>query len=392
MVGIEGQWVLLLNVDDEKDVVLPWSLTKISIIEEAGLNIPTFYLEFYVNNQQLADKILNEGAKIELLLGRSTKDILYTARIMPLNVQLAPGNGNLEMYCVALRGILQTTNFMSSQMIKIYNGSSASVFSEVGSRSGFQPECDSTADNMKWIQYNLTDQQFLLEVWERAYLDSESVFIPAITLDNRLLFKNLTNIRKNASPKFKFAPGDISPENGGTGSGGEVIVANMSATSNSGLLNIWAGGGRKIPYNDLTMPIDKTVSAANITAILTDYVLQSPDMNYNREFELEYFDEDNVHPNFVKAKAQNLSGLALSSLLTVKFTVVGKFIKLNVLDIIELKVPSISHLQETRSAGEYLSGYYVVEKITYDIDKKFIMTVVCTREGINSSSNPKLRS
>lgn len=381
MLGVKNQWFVILDAGSQKDIIDTWSVSKITIIEESGLALPTFRLEFSTMDQAVADSILNEGTTLTLRFGKDVSEgPHYTCQIAPTNVAAIPEMGALTHYHIKLEGILSKNEFIANQQIRILPGTSSAIVQRIGSESGLKVEADATADQMNWIQYDITNQQFCNEMILHGYINNESSMVSGITRDARLLYKDLTKIKKSATPKFKLAAGQVFGDN---------EVGNFSLHSHSGILNVWAGYNRSIRETDQIFKRDGVqIPSPKQRAILSNYFNISSEKDYHREFEIDFFDQDNVHKKYNQAKAQNLVGMANNSLVTTKCTIIDRFLDVHLFDIVEVNVQKII---EKSSIGSYMSGLYVVSRIQFDIDKKFTMTVTCAREGINTDQKVNLR-
>lgn len=381
MLGVKNQWFCILDAGTHTDILDTWAVTRITIIEEAGLSLPTFSLEFSTMDQEVADSILNEGTILTLRFGKDqSQGPHYTCQIAPTNVVAIPQMGALTHYQIKLKGILSKNDFISNQKVRILPGTSSSIIQRVGSESGLRVEADSTMDHMNWIQYDITNQQFCNEVIEHGYINNESSMVSGITRDARLLYKDLTKIKRTGSPKHRLAAGAVFGDN---------EVGNFSLHSNSGILNVWAGYNRSIRETDQVFKRDGIkIPSPKQRSILSNYFNISSNKTYQREFEIDFFDQDNVHAKFNQAKAQNLVGMANNSLVSTKCTVIDRFMDVHLFDIVEVNVQKIV---EKSMIGSYMSGLYVVSRIQFNIDRKFSMTVTCAREGINTDKRVHLR-
>lgn len=381
MLGVKGQWFVILDAGDLKDVIDTWAVSRILIIEEAGLALPTFVLEFTTMEQDVVDAILNEGTVLTLRFGKDANEgPHYTCQIAPTTIAAVPETGALVRYSIKIEGILSKNEWISQQRVRILPGASSAVVQRIGSECGLRVEADSTSDSMNWIQYDLTNQQFCTEVIRHGYINNESSMISGITRDARLIYKDLTKIKKSATPKFKLAAGNVFGSN---------EVGNYSMHSNSGILNVWAGYNRAVRETDLVNKRDGSkISSPSQRAVLSEYFNISSLKEYDREFEIDFFDRDNVHPKFNQAKAQNLTGMANNSLISTKCTIIDKFLDVHLFDIVEVNVQKI---REKTTVGSYMSGLYVVSRVQFNIDKKFSMTVTCSREGFNTTKSVNLR-
>jgi len=304
MLGKKGQWALTINGDE----ILGEELIFLNIFEDAGLNLPTFDLLFYTDDEEKVKRWNSPGYPAKI--GFGVDEIVDVTDFKVFSREVS-SIGGADQWAVNAKGIYDSLDYVNSQRLLTFNTwgdmkKSSEVFSAVASKNGFKPDVPMPSnDMMLWTQHNVTDRKFLEEVTWHGYFSSNDPPLTAFRKDGKAIYKPLSKI--------------IQSEKGiiGNSEDASIISNHFTLVNREGFLSSWSGNIRTVPYHHSEKGIDDNCKGSVTPKVVKEAGL-TPEVNKFQEIELL---NDNVHDNWWVAYRQNKQFKASLSSQSIRTTV-----------------------------------------------------------------------
>ena len=371
MIGIDGQYIFFFEVGPYKDFIKEKDLGNFKLIEEVGNILPMFQLCFTAYDENIL-KYLNEGNILKVSFGLD-KNGMTESRLQITKVDHAKVGAHAIQ--IAVYGLYDAVSYLTDRKI--------SVTAKMNSISGIKNFASkyfsvdsgdlSPSDNMQWVQHNVTDKVAVSKIWMHSYIPSSFMAL-GITVDGTMRLRDVKKIATK-SWKWKFTNKKVEEK--------DIPFDNYALDSKTGLVNAMGGYGRRKLVNRL-----EEGDFLDLTEQPQDPVFaQSADLHRASSIPVRPEDTsvtsvDNMHENFHKAFMQNVINLTTFSSFRIKLGFSNMFRKINVLDPVYFKEEIPNAPQQS---SEYLTGLWVVSKISYVLEvQRFVTFVEIVREGLNS--------
>lgn len=381
MIGVEGQYRASFSIGEIEDFLKEEQLICFKLIEDTSNVLPIFQLDIYIFDERIL-KYVNEGKNLIVKIGQSVDKMSEATFKITKNTPIREGEHKTILHMV---GIFAEMTYLTDKKVlitdKITSIDAIRLILSQHPKFSFTTNISSTQDKMNWIQPHITNRKFISNIWTHIYLPDS---FPALgtTMTGEFRLRDIKKLAKDEGDKpkftFKVAGKEDKKDN-------EIVYEMPYDYSTSSTFNnqIYAFGKEKLVANlesgEFTLLTQKAVNPT---------LAMSGDGMTDKEIKPRYDEHcnqsaDNVHPNFWKAKIQNLVNLFTFS--TVKLTVnyYHDYHDIHVLDLVYFKD------EETQSKRKYSSetvtGLYIVTKVSRVIENKSFRTYVeMCRETPNS--------
>lgn len=299
-----------------------------------------------VDNQGVLKKNVKfeDGMPIQVSVGR-TNEKKKTYNFRRFNSKEQPIS-NHRAY--KLTGYLDFPLYLSGSANGHFKATTSNAIQQIAQKCALDFEGDSTADTQAWFQQNMKYGEFVKYLAKHSYVDQDSLMVPCVTLDHKLLYKDFNKIG-DGKASFAYAPSGSS----------DILIADHAPVDTSGSSNLSRG------YKD-------TLYAQNLSAEETEKYTESSvkpratggSVNAGVQSQLDKsrvdispaYHPDQVHDNYFKARHQNTRGGLLNS-------VIVDVLSLMQTDGLTLLSPCNLRLQNTNTPQpneEIHDGSYIV--------------------------------
>jgi hypothetical protein len=370
MIGVTGQYLVQFSMGDQDDFIQPEDLIVFKIVEETGNILPQFELQFQTSDSKVMSQ-LKEGTVIKVSMG-ITNEEMDTTELVCLRKVMSQVESK---FILQLIGVYNALPYVTDTHMSISDEMSAIEVMTSIANTYFNVDGNLTEseDSQKWIQPNVTDHNFINQLWMHAYIDGSFPII-GISMDGTFYIKD---IKKSIEEGFvwTFTPYDLTEEDSITYLGNAVISAE------TGFTNLWSGyqrtknvldwnSGEMSEIESTTTPLLALTSTFDQSTKVSTRIAESGILN------------DNVDTNYHKAYMNNLSNLILFSSTTINIDYKNLYKPQEILDLVMFNAPDVG--DKKASAIEYYSGLYIISKIVRTIRENYFSTnVTLVRESLN---------
>lgn len=375
MIGVAGQYIVEFQIGEFTDFINEQDLIIFKLIEEAGNVLPQFELRFNLMNNNVL-RCLNEGQVLKVAFGRNFTDMM--------NIELVPIKKTIiqtsTYYIVNLIGVLDCLPYLMDTKISISEETSGieQIISVVGDNGMLvDTNIDESLDSQKWIQPNISDHNFVNQIWLHSKLDNSFPMV-GITSNGVFKIRSLKEMLVDGSYDWLFSYGAVSSEDAG-----KNIVYNYDAIveSETGFTNMWSGYDRTKTVYNLTTGETSTIEADLNTSFITRTLDRSSSVG-DRIVEAGALNT-NVDIDYWKTYLNNLSNLVRFSSTVIKLTFDHFFVPIKVLDIALFRTPELGSLSQI--AVDIYSGLYVISKVARTITHRKLTThITMSREAFDN--------
>lgn len=356
MIGVEGQWRLVINGGEIKAD----ELSSFYIEEKLGLGLPVFKMIFNTRDKEKAQKYITPKYKIKIGIGEDSIEEHYS--FVCLTHKMKPIAGGDQWY-VEVLGVLDAVDYLYEQRFQTYDTVSSKrlsseVFSTVVSRNGLSPDVLPSKDEMMWIQYGITDRQFLEEVIWHGWFGEHRPVVSCIRRDSKAIYKPYSDV------PFYLKIGNTD--------GVDVKVNEFAIKQNEGFLSTFGAAQTDIWWHDFEEGVTE-LEDTEVNPLLANI----PGVIQHKTIEHEWQGE-NTHENFLNAYIQNRAFRA--SLSSNRVTIV-------VYDYYDLQIGVKYQLLWKQPSGEdsligFASDWLGAQVQTLIKENKFWRSLTLTREGL----------
>ena len=354
MIGVEGQYVLRLDVEGQKDLVKQEDFVMLVLEERAGLFLPSLKLVCNLADQ---DDLyyFKEGANIRLLVGKERLD--YNLDFVSTGYVAKPADERISVDC----GAIAFPDFLSKTSTDSFRGSSADTISVVAEKffSNVDRSCEDTNDSMLWLQAGRSAKKFLLEVWKHSWYDGNNVLFLGISLGDFILrdLKGVSNAKHWIFSEMKDC---------------DSTFQLLEVIYKSGV------GDLLLDLDFLEYDLDKgklqDVGEELVPLLSLDE--QMPTL-VEEKFRSILYKNENVHTNYVRALGKFLGFHSSLNGVKVKIVFRDLFLPIRVLDTVMLQTVKIDDKQSLP-----ISGKYVVSRVIRAVTSTFMTTLILSKESI----------
>lgn len=377
MIGIEGQFVLFVDIGDIQDAVRPEDLEMLQLTETAGLGLPTFILRFATNDEQVTAH-LNEIANIHLAFGRTAAD-LKECNFYATQIHVSK-EGDTRRH-VEMQGLFNKPDYLSSNVVGITKKESAiAALTDLAERNDFELPEDNikeSRDEQYWIQPNIPDKRFGTHLWLHANLGDGTFPLVGISVLNEQ-FRILDAKEKiTGEPDWEF---DWDPNGAAAGGGGTKIAYNGHYTVRNctGFVNAWVGYKRE--YVQFQGEEGTTEKFGFEVKPLLSLTKQMPTIGVETRLGDEQVVNENVDPEYNLTFQRNLAYLAQFSCFGTDVQFQNTFHPVRVCDLVYFRDDSTE--DPKRTATEYSSGLFLISQVAHVFtSRRYSCTVKITREA-----------
>ncbi|CAH9015417.1 conserved hypothetical protein [Vibrio phage 150E35-1] len=385
MIGVEGQYVMVMKLGENEDFLTDDLLHSFETIQKSGGELPSFRMEFSTSDPKIV-RAINEGNNLEVRYGRTLDNLQDSTWNIAYPTRSRNGDGRWR---IRLTGLLASNGYMTTQSVNIHPGTSSSAISSAASRSGFTYVGNNYAsDNMNWIQAGLTDWEFIQQSYVRYYGRGNSAAAIAVCSDGDFRFYDIRKIvtENQRKPIWKLnALSEPLEDN-------DIVIGNDYIVSpGNGMLNQWAGFGIDIYEHNWTT--GEFVIHTNERP--SDPIFQSiaAVSKYNRKSEVAHrylaptVLTENVHSHWNTAHAINLANLALCSSITVSCSFNYDFYDVKPLDVVQFVDDELRTEDAPDNTNYVDSGVYLVECVgTCYVNRQLSTSLILTRDSVGELS------
>lgn len=363
MIIVENQFCLAFNIGGKSDIIQVQDLYEFTLVEEAGNIMPHFKLRGKVSPAIV--KYLNEANNLEVTLGTTPNDVSIVSLFIT-GIVSAP---NEQSYDIACEGMLARPGYFSNCRTGITDKKTAlEVIRSIAERYfEFDTNVSATDDSQYWIQYGISDRQFLQQVWMRSYITSSWSSVAVTHQRNQLRYYDMSKKAKEAA-KWRFS---TAPQ------GNEILVQGSSPMESSAAFqNAYKGyapGQRMFDTQEAT----DTKAQAQVDVLLAPRAERPKrdDITTGR-IPAGAVRTANMHAHYHEAIQTNEAHNSIFSGFGIQVQYVGKFNLIAPLDRAFYSDPSIS------ATAEFIGGDYFVSKVVRTFSGMSLVTRVhLTREA-----------
>lgn len=376
MIGIEGQFILGLDIDNNKDFLDEDDLVKFTVYEYAGNILPLFNLVFKSTDEKIRNK-LSEGTVIKVKYGR-TIETLKEANLYPNNFASAKAGSEFFMY--ECNGFSSNISYITNQVVKTTGKLSAIEATIETAKKYFTVLSNITKsnDSMSWIQPNVSDKSFIADTYMRANLGTSFPAI-AITADNKFILKDVLKALKvnKSNYDWKFTKT-------ATGKNEISYDSDPAIKSHAGLINNWLCYGKSFYQTNIQSGESKQLYE-NPEVVLA----LSNELDKYKSIEKRYGGvrsiSDSVSDTFWSSYNHNLMYLAMLSRISLTLSFSNDFRDIKPLDIaMFVEESNEKHSQ----ASDHSSGLYLISGVIRTYEEKQMSTIaVLNREVLNNTKS-----
>ncbi len=401
------------------------TLLRFIIKEEAGNVLPTWEMDFFIDDSELKNndgtgsgrskleilKSLNEGSIITAALGdggtipkTDKMDETSGADASSFPLYITELNFSYEKYPyikVYMAGIGGSNTYTTKQIIKIIKQkSSIDAIKEVAALD-FSLNINSeiiTKDIQNWVQYNVSNREFIQNILMHSYVSDDDFLCSNIGIDGTFTVASFKNILKKITPdnknqqakeKFKYTfTNKTSSDDDSNKNNNLIPYSNIVVAQANGLINKLAGYE---PNGIVHMFETATDNNTNIS--LKNKISENEKLNRTNKIDKiatsTRIINDNVHEKYWDTYYNNVSNLLVRGTTIVGLTFQRRYLSdLKVLDPVQVLLNSMKN-SATKTAevstSDFESGFYIVSKIVRCYMNKNVSTsVYCSRENLNN--------
>jgi hypothetical protein len=288
------------------DVQLSLSLGNVqnlNITENIYSILPALRLVIEDSRNSFGSGMLNAGSKISIKVGNNQDTA--ARKTYDFIVQGVPEHTeNQAVKTYRIYGVLDKLKYQKCMEPFFYTGTSSNALKSLCKQCNLKYDGVYTFDEMTWCNGTKDYASFAQNVINHGYVDRNSCMVGLVTLDGKLLYRNVNNL----FPKYTFS-------NSKTVLQDSFVFLSMDEKNNSGLYNLEYGYKNQLSqygYEDNHLIDSLTVTkfgsnVFNLSKTLLD------DIGYIRN-KIINPDIGNYHKNWAQAEYQNLRNRALFSL------------------------------------------------------------------------------
>ena len=302
--GVNGGYRMSVTIGDKEDFLTDDKFIKFVLIEDIGLSLPYWELQFDCVYPELL-KYFNEKQPITIQFGTDINELQPLQLVIKKPI-VAPKSADCS--AVTLRGFTAMHSYLETEYKAMYPTEEGQTYTSVqlaqaiAQKYGlnFKTNMEQTNDAMVYYQPGLTDYNFLFTEWLHSYFQDNDIIVPAITTRNEMTYNSLSTQIANSDPEQMFTFTDIKPE-----TDKEIMVnANTGLESNTTISNML---GSYIKFREI-YNIDTgeytTVDVSNSTPIISESKTTSVDESISKSSGF-YVQSSNVHANYYKQELVN---------------------------------------------------------------------------------------
>lgn len=354
---IAGQIALSLRVDGVEVPLGNSRQAKVIINQSCRQLVPAMKCELpdfaNVFGQQVP---INDGSAIEIELNDDRQAAFNGSTVF--NTFGTPHRqpaGQYMQYTVV--GLLDAPLYLRGNPEKSITGSSADVMRAVAQRMDFKyNEKIVTNDHMMWRPGRETWGTFTGKTAQHGWIGEQSALLHAVDEQRNLRYVDVNDLFANAAIKAHLIYGgssNISPNIP------RYLCTQYKAVNRSGMLNHWLGFGYRMTQSNITGGTTDSYSkikgmTVNNSLDISKSTLK--ELNGRARIDLPPLNTGNTHDNFLRARHQNMRGLATYSQNV--YVLIPMTTGLNLLDLIEFEAGAANYTDES------VSGIYAVTNMT----------------------------
>lgn len=372
MIGIEGSWVLLIDIGSVQDAIRPEDLESFQITEQAGLALPTFILKFATSNEQVTP-FLNELANIAISFGKTSAN-LHACNVFATEIHMHKDGDNRRH--VEMQGLLNYPDYLSSNVVGITdNMSGVEALLAMAKRQGFnlgQDNITRSEDKQNWIQPNIPDKRFGTHLWLHSKLTNSFPIVGISVLDETFRVLDARKQIKKGKADWEFTFTEPTAANQITYNG------HCTIHNSTGFVNAWVGYKREyLEYNAQTGQTKKLSFTVEPMLSLTRNM---PTLGVAPRFGDVVMLPDCVDVDFNLTFQRNLAYLAQFSCFRVDMQFVNNFQPIKILDLAYYRDDSTE--KPKVSTSDYASGLFLVSQVSHVFTaRRYTCSVMLDREA-----------
>lgn len=372
MISINDEYIIKFKMEDKEDFIDCADLKTFSIIEDAGVVLPTFKLIFVTKDETIM-KYFNEGANLQVSLGQ--KDLNSDTIPLVCTSVLMNRQGN-DSHLVSLAGIYDAMGYITAPQLYISESkeSALELLSQVvGYHFDIDFDPESSEDSQIYIQPNISDKKFATHLLKQAKLSGSGV-ISGITSEGKFKVRDIKKLASEAY-KWKFTKEvqDTSKE--------IFYETGDTLESSSGMINSLFGYGRNI------YELDYVTGLSSINTDTTTSVFSNSSAPSRKGSVVERMGpvvpvSENIDPDFHKTALRNSMYNLTCSQYMKTIRSVNIYKKVEILDLVMFSEIDVTYDKTL----EYTSGLYVITKVVRNISGGFFQTIYeLSRESLNNA-------
>jgi hypothetical protein len=366
IVGIEGQYVFIFTLGDQKGFILEEDLIDFTLSERAGNILPIFSLTFRTKDKKI-ERYLNEGNELIVSLGREQRE-LSDVKLLILKSQII--NESLFSKTFTVKGITSHLSYKTTKTRITNKIPGSQALKEVaGKHFIVDSNLSETDDAMNWIQPGISDRKFIQDdIWMYTYIPDSFLAI-GISSDSRFIIRD---VKKRMKEDYDWRLTPFLEKDNDINYDGDFIN-----NSNNGLINAFMGYERfKLVYDIEEGEIAEINEEIKPLMALTKKLIR------NAEEEKRYAEigiiNENVHKNYHRAYLRNMASLSLFSTKILTCSYQSMYKPNRVLDTV------FFYEVDSDGLAEHNSGLYLTSKVTRQLGNKTFKTKIdICRESIN---------
>lgn len=374
--GIDGAYKFDLTIGDKSDFLKEDKFIKFTLIENIGLSLPYWEIQFDNVFPDLTE-YFNEKQAIQVQLGTSQKDLEPINLIIKKPIVI-PKSASSQS--VTLRGFNTMTDYLENENVSyLENADSKTLANSIASKYGlqFKSNLDSTQDKMTYMQPRITDFKYLYTEWLHSNSGiQDDLIIPTITSQYVMKYDSLTKLISQVDIKTIKTFVDASPEKD------EIMVnANMGAESNTTISNMLGNYVKQRDIFYVGTGLVEHIDVSNATPIISESKTTSVDSNISKSSGM-YFQGPNVHSTYYRQELLNTQKWFTLQSSKQWISIPDKLVK----DIYPGELVMYMSKKANGQVNDATSGLFLVVKRVISIKNRKVTTnFLLSRENLNYS-------
>jgi hypothetical protein len=354
---------------------LDWPLNNfntidfIHIAESKRLYLPMLIMQLQDTTKFLTrNNLILDGTIIQIGVKKENNRKTYTFRLFSCREILDAGSTKYK-----ISGYWNLPTYWSKTLTKPYSGSSSSVLNTLATEVGLIYNGIQTADVMNWLPMNKTYKEFVTDISTHGFVDSKSCTLRAVTTNNELRYKNISEFLSYPSM------GDYAA---GVFSATQDPITDYKIMNKGGFFNS-VGGYQSTTRETSLLSDEKVYSTLDVNRNSKQLTMNSAIKETVTQGRVRFSppNSGNVHPYYQQAAYQNKRQASLFSFGIEVVTPMP--VKASLFDQINLSVsvPSIERV------SSYSGKYLLISKVVYVTGVNYYEKMELVRHGINSNAN-----
>lgn len=381
---INGQLALSLKVDGTEIPLGSGPKLQVYINQSCRQMLPASRLEIPDFSNIFGTQVpINDGSLIELNMNDDQQLAHPNSTIF--RTFGTPHRKPFQQFMTySVIGLLDATSYIRGNPPNAIKGSSTDVLKTIATKMNFTfIDSLNTNDNMTWRPGRETWGSFAGQTARHGWIGEQSALLHSVDERRQLRYVDVNDLFANAPIKAHIIYGGNNSNNSNISSNLPRYFANSyKAVNRSGMLNNWlALGHRMTQANILGGSNDRfaAIKGMTINNSLDISKTSLQQINGMARIDLPPLNTGNTHDNFIKARHQNMRGLATYSQNV--YVLMPMTTGLNLFDMVEFEVAAAGFTDKSTS------GIYSITNMTRAIiNSRYYEKIELTASGPQSDN------